>query len=125
MYPCSIKNSLFFCSRNVNDDANLIASSGVAVSIVLLLVGGGLLAMGIKKRKLGLKILAAVFLALGFFGMLQALGLLSGVPIFQFGIPAVLSIYFDVFSGFVQALVFSLLSMVYIASACPGPEETE
>ena len=104
---------------------NLIAASGVAVSIVLLLVGGGLLALGIKKKKLGLKILAAVFLALGFFGMLQALGLLSGVPIFQFGIPAVLSIYFDVFSGFVQALVFSLLSMVYIASACPGPEETE
>ena len=104
---------------------NLIASSGVAVSIVLLIVGGGLLALGVKKKKLGLKILAAVFLALGFFGMLQALGLLSGVPIFQFGIPAVLSIYFDVFSGFVQALVFSLLSMVYIASACPAPEETE
>ena len=104
---------------------NLIASSGVAVSIVLLIVGGGLLALAIKKKKLGLKILAAVFLALGFFGMLQALGLLSGVPIFQFGIPAVLSIYFDVFSGFVQALVFSLLSMVYIASACPAPEETE
>ena len=104
---------------------NLIASSGVAVSIVLLIVGGGLLALGAKKKKLGLKILAAVFLALGFFGMLQALGLLSGVPIFQFGIPAVLSIYFDVFSGFVQALVFSLLSMVYIASACPAPEETE
>ena len=103
---------------------NLIASSGVAVSIVLLIVGGGLLALGVKKKKLGLKILAAVFLALGFFGMLQALGLLSGVPIFQFGIPAVLSIYFDVFSGFVQALVFSLLSMVYIASACPAPEET-
>ena len=102
---------------------NLIAASGVAVSIVLLLVGGGLLALGIKKKKLGLKILAAVFLALGFFGALQAMGLLNGVPIFQFGIPAVLSIYFDVFSGFVQALVFSLLSMVYIASACPGPEE--
>ena len=104
---------------------NLIASSGVAVSIVLLIVGGGLLALGIKKKKLGLNILAAVFLALGFFGMLQALGLLSGVPIFQFGIPAVLSIYFDVFSSFVQALVFSLLSMVYIASACPDPEEAE
>ena len=44
-------------------------------------------------------------------------------PIFQVGIPAVLSIYFDLFSGFVQALVFSLLSMVYIAAACPPPEE--
>ena len=102
---------------------NLIASSGVAVSIVLLAAGGGLWWLGMKKKKLGIKILSGIFLALGFFGALQALGLLSGVPIFQFGIPAVLSIYFDLFSGFVQALVFSLLSMVYIASACPAPEE--
>ena len=43
--------------------------------------------------------------------------------IFQIGIPAVLSIYFDLFSGFVQALVFSLLTMVYIGGACPPPEE--
>jgi F-type H+-transporting ATPase subunit a len=59
---------------------------------------------------------------LGLFGGLQALGLLSGVPVFAFGIPAVLSVYFDIFSGFVQALVFSLLSMVYISSSCPEPE---
>ena len=44
-------------------------------------------------------------------------------PIFQIGIPAVLSIYFDLFSGFVQALVFSLLTMVYVSAACPPPEE--
>lgn len=102
---------------------NLIASSGAAIAIVLILVGSGLLILGIKKKKLGLKILAAAFGALGFSGMLQALGVLFDVPIFQFGIPAVLSLYFDIFSGFVQALVFSLLSMVYIASACPAPED--
>ena len=44
-------------------------------------------------------------------------------PIFQVGIPAFLSIYFDLFSGFVQALVFSLLTMVYVGSACPPPAE--
>ncbi len=44
-------------------------------------------------------------------------------PIFQVGIPAFLSIYFDLFSGFVQALVFSLLTMVYVSGACPPPEE--
>ena len=42
---------------------------------------------------------------------------------FQAGIPAFLSIYFDLFSGFVQALVFSLLTMVYVGAACPPPEE--
>ena len=102
---------------------NLIAASGIAVGIVLLVAGAGLLLLGIKKGKLGLKILAILCGVLGLLGLLQALGILSNVPIFQFGIPAVLSIYFDVFSGFVQALVFSLLSMVYIASACPAPEE--
>ena len=44
-------------------------------------------------------------------------------PIFQAGIPAFLSIYFDFFSGFVQALVFSLLTMVYVGGACPPPAE--
>ena len=44
-------------------------------------------------------------------------------PIFQIGIPAFLSIYFDLFSGFVQAFVFSLLTMVYVGAACPPPEE--
>ena len=46
-------------------------------------------------------------------------------PVLQVGIPAFLSIYFDLFSGFVQALVFSLLSMVYISSSCPEPETAQ
>ncbi len=49
--------------------------------------------------------------------------LLAEIPIFQIGIPAFLSIYFDLFSGFVQALVFSLLTMVYVGAAIPPPEE--
>lgn len=44
-------------------------------------------------------------------------------PVFQVGIPAFLSVYFDLFSGFVQALVFSLLTMVYVGGACPPPAE--
>lgn len=50
-------------------------------------------------------------------------GFIGTLPIFQAGIPAILSIYFDLFSGFVQALVFCLLTMVYIAGACPPIEE--
>ena len=46
-------------------------------------------------------------------------------PVFQVGIPAFLSVYFDLFSGFVQALVFSLLTMVYVGAACPPPEGAE
>ena len=50
-------------------------------------------------------------------------GVIGEIPFFQAGIPAFLSLYFDFFSGFVQALVFSLLAMVYVAGACPPPEE--
>ena len=57
------------------------------------------------------------------FGWLPDAVLTYFPPIFQIGIPAFLSIYFDLFSGFVQALVFSLLTMVYVGAACPPPEE--
>ena len=50
-------------------------------------------------------------------------GLLGNIPFFTAGIPAFLSIYFDLFSGFVQALVFSLLTMVYVGTANPPPAE--
>ena len=46
-------------------------------------------------------------------------------PVLQAGIPAFLSLYFDFFSGFVQAFVFCLLTMVYVAGACPPKEEIE
>ena len=59
------------------------------------------------------------------FGWLPDVVLANFPPIFQVGIPAVLSIYFDLFSGFVQALVFSLLTMVYVGAACPPPEEVK
>lgn len=49
--------------------------------------------------------------------------IISSIPILQIGIPAVLSLYFDLFSGFIQALVFCMLTMVYIGGACPPPEE--
>ena len=101
---------------------NAIAASGWIMGVVLLAVGAGLFVLGNKKKKLVLKALGIISAVVGFFGLLQALGILSGVPIFAFGIPAVLSLYFDMFSGFVQALVFSLLSMVYISSSCPEPE---
>ena len=101
---------------------NAIAKSGWAVPVVMMALGVGLFLLGMKKGKLVFKILAGVLAALGLFGLLQALDVLSGVPLLAFGIPAVLSLYFDLFSGFVQALVFSLLSMVYISSSCPEPE---
>ena len=102
---------------------NAIASNGVAVSIVLLVAGAALILWWCKQKKAVKLIFGIIMTVLGIFGALQALDILSGVPVFAFGIPAVLSLYFDLFSGFVQALVFTLLSMVYIAGSCPEPEE--
>lgn len=48
---------------------------------------------------------------------------IGDIPIFEAGIPAILSIYFDMFAAFVQAFVFCLLTMVYIAGASPAFEE--
>jgi F-type H+-transporting ATPase subunit a len=50
---------------------------------------------------------------------------IASIPIFQVGIPAVLSLYFDFFSGAIQALVFCMLSMVYIGAANPPHPEKE
>ena len=100
---------------------NFIASTWIMG--VALMAAGAAIWFLVKKKKLIVKLLAIVSVVLGLFGLLQAAGILSGVPILALGVPAVLSVYFDVFSGFVQALVFTLLSMVYIAGACPPPAD--
>ena len=104
---------------------NLITASGWLVSAFLLAVGGGLIFLWTKKRKAVALVFGIVTAILGLFGLLQATGLLSGVPILALGLPAVLSCYFDLFSGFVQAYVFTLLTMVYIAASLPSPEEQQ
>ncbi len=46
-------------------------------------------------------------------------GALGEIPFLQIGIPAVLSIYFDVFSGCLQAFIFAMLTMLYVSSGFP------
>lgn len=50
--------------------------------------------------------------------------LLGSIPFLTVGIPAVFSIYFDIFSGCLQAYIFTMLTMMYIASAA-GEEAAE
>ena len=42
---------------------------------------------------------------------------LSQIPILDVGIPAILSVYFDWFSGIMQAFIFCMLTVMYIANA--------
>ncbi|MBR6568934.1 MAG: F0F1 ATP synthase subunit A [Clostridia bacterium] len=46
-------------------------------------------------------------------------GFLGNIPFLQVGIPAVLSLYFDLFSGCMQAFIFAMLTMLYIATGAP------
>lgn len=98
---------------------NLITASGWLVSIILVALGAGLLVLYRKKKKVVALIFGILSGLLGICGVLQVTGLVAGIPILTYGIPAVLSCYFDLFSGFVQAYVFTLLTMVYIAGALP------
>ena len=121
----SIITMIIYTALALASNALIGAISGSWILPAILVVLGALLLIaGIRKKKLAGKIFGTVFLVLGALGLATSLNLLGGVeiPILQLGIPAVLSIYFDLFSGFVQAFVFSLLSMVYIAGACPPPD---
>ena len=102
---------------------NLITASGILVSIILLALGAGLIVLWSKKKKLVWMIFGIISAALGLSGLLLATGILSEFPILTYGIPAVLSCYFDLFCGFVQAYVFTLLTMVYIAGSLPEPQQ--
>lgn len=49
-------------------------------------------------------------------------GFLGEFPLFQIGIPAVLSLYFDIFSGCLQAFIFAMLTMMYVSGGFPADD---
>lgn len=49
-------------------------------------------------------------------------GILGEIPFLQVGIPAILSLYFDLFSGCLQAFIFAMLTMMYVAGGFPADE---
>ena len=59
------------------------------------------------------------------FGWLPgALGqIMGGIPFLQVGVPAILSVYFDLFSSCMQGFIFCMLTMLYIANAADTGEE--
>ena len=49
-------------------------------------------------------------------------GILGEIPFLQVGLPAVLSVYFDIFSGLLQAFIFAMLTMLYVSGAFPAED---
>ena len=104
----------------------LVSRNGWMMSILVLAIGFALALLWARPAKKIMRwIVAGVTIVLGLFGLLESQGILSQVPVFTYGIPALLSVYFDFFSGFIQALVFTLLSMVYIGISQPEPAKIE
>lgn len=75
----------------------------------------------------GVVINGLIYAALGvasaaLFGLLPGVlgDVLSNIPILDVGIPAIMSVYFDWFSGVMQAFIFSMLTIMYIANAAEG-----
>ncbi len=49
-------------------------------------------------------------------------GVFGSIPFLRAGIPAVLSVYFDIFSGCLQAYIFAMLTMLYVSGGFPMEE---
>ena len=62
----------------------------------------------------------SVLIAAGLSGLSNLIfGSFTEFPFLQIGIPAILSIYFDIFSGVLQAYIFAMLTMLYISGGFP------
>ncbi len=57
----------------------------------------------------------------GLTGLSHMIGL--DIPLFTIGIPAILSVYFDLFSSIMQAFIFVMLTMVFITNAALDENE--
>ena len=49
-------------------------------------------------------------------------GVFGTIPFLRIGLPAILSIYFDIFSGAIQAYIFAMLTMLYVGGGFPEEE---
>lgn len=72
----------------------------------------------------------SVLIATGLQGLSSLLlgwlpGILGDIPFMQIGLPAILSVYFDIFSGCLQAYIFAMLTMLYVGSGFPQDKYEE
>ncbi len=101
---------------------NIFVALAVLAIGVYMLVRRGMAKKRGEKAKASLLIFGIAFTALGALGTLMQLpnelGAAFGmIPVLDVGIPAVLSVYFDLFSSFMQAFIFCMLTTLYIANA--------
>ena len=94
-----------------------LLSGTVFVPAIVAVLGGALLVTGVRHGKMLKKVLGAIVAALGVLGVLSYFGTQLNIPVLQVGLPAVLSVYVDLFSSAMQAFIFCMLTTLYIANA--------
>lgn len=102
--------ALSFCDPPLLAPLNIISEVATPVSMAFRhygnVISGSVISVLIAAALQGLSKMALGWLP----------GFLSDIPIFQIGLPAVLSLYFDIFSGCLQAFIFAMLTMLYVSS---------
>ena len=117
----SVISTLVYAALAAASTAVLSLLSGtVYIPAIVVALGVTLLVRGLRGNKLMRKILGGIVTALGVLGVLSYVGIQLDIPVLQAGIPAVLSVYFDLFSSAMQAFIFCMLTTLYIANAAEG-----
>lgn len=89
--------------------------SSLYAGIALVILGGILIGLGLSRKKKRMWIPGAIAAVLGVLAVLTNLG--ADYPWLTIGIPAIPSLYFDWFSGCIQAFIFCTLTTLFIKQA--------
>lgn len=89
--------------------------SSLYAGIALVILGGILIGLGLSRKKKRMWIPGAIAAVLGVLALLTNLG--ADYPWLTIGIPAIPSLYFDWFSGCIQAFIFCTLTTLFIKQA--------
>ena len=92
-----------------------VLGSNLYVGIVVAIAGGALIVLGRKRKKKLPFIVGIIAAVLGVLGLITTLGVTF--PWLTIGIPAIPSLYFDWFSGCIQAFIFCTLTTIFIKQA--------
>ncbi len=120
----TVITSLLYWSLSVGSTALIgLVGKNILVAAVVLALGVFLLIKYLQAKKAGsgklIQCIGAIAcLVLGGLGCLAQLdACFTTIPVLQVGIPAVFSVYFDLFSSAMQAFIFCMLTTLYIANA--------
>ena len=76
--------------------------------------------VGMALRHFGNIVGGSIIMSLIYTGLASVSSMIHlPVSVLQVGLPAILSLYFDLFSGFMQAFIFCMLTMVYVSNNAP------